>query len=75
MTPKGSNVESMTSTDVKLTVPEVARRLRMDGGDVYRLIFQGTLPGKPGSDGAVYVDGHAVDEYRANLSKGSPPHS
>lgn len=63
----------MTSTDVKLTVPEVARRLEMDGGDVYRLIFQGGLSAKPGSDGAVYVDVHSVDEYRANFFKGSPP--
>ena len=75
MTPKRSNVESMTSTEVKLTVPEVARRLGVDGGDVYRLIFQGVLSAKPGSDGAVYVDANSVDEYRANLSKGSPPHS
>lgn len=68
-------MESMASTDEKLTVPEVARRLGVDGGDVYRLIFQGVLSAKPASDGAVYVDGHSVDEYLANFSKDSPPHS
>lgn len=56
----------MASTDVKMTVPEAARRLGVDGGDVYRLIFRGVLSATPGSDGAVYVDGKSVDEYLAN---------
>lgn len=68
-------MESMTSTDVELTVPEVARRLEVDGGDVYRLIFQGVLSAKPGSDGAVYVDAYSVDEYHANFLQGPPPQS
>lgn len=54
---------SMTSTDIKLTVPEAARRLGVDGGDVYRLIFRGVLQGGPSQDGAVYVTGKAVEEY------------
>lgn len=33
--------------DTLLTVPEVARRLGIDGGDVYRLIFSGRLAGGP----------------------------
>ena len=75
MTPNRSSVESMTNTDVRLSVPEVARRLEVDGGDVYRLIFQGVLSAKPGSDGAVYVEAYSVDEYRATFSKGPPPQS
>lgn len=59
-------MESMASTDVKLTVPEVALRLGVDGGDVYRLIFRGVLSARPGPDGAVYVDARSVDEYRGS---------
>lgn len=59
----------MASTDVELTVPEVARRLGMDGGDVYRLIFQGVLVGGPSRDGAVYVTRASVEEHLALLSQ------
>jgi excisionase family DNA binding protein len=62
-------VEPMATTDVKLTVPEAARRLGVDGGDVYRLIFRGTLPGRPGPDGAVYVTAQTVDEYLASRAQ------
>jgi excisionase family DNA binding protein len=51
----------------QLTVPEAARRLGLPGDDVYRLIFRGTLPGRPSEDGAVYVSSSAVDEYKAKL--------
>ena len=64
-------MEAMPSTDVKLTVPEAARRLGMDGGGVYRLIFRGLLPASPGSDGAIYVNATAVDEHRVNPSPDS----
>jgi hypothetical protein len=68
-------VESMTSTDVGLTVPEAARRLGMDGADVYRLIFRGLLAGKPGADGAVYVTDKAVQEYLSQVSDEPGTHS
>jgi excisionase family DNA binding protein len=73
--PRKSNVESMASTDVKMTVPEAARRLGVDGGDVYRLIFRGVLSARPGPDGAVYVNAKSVDEYLASPRKGSKPYS
>lgn len=66
-------MEAMASTDVKVTVPEAARRLSMDGGDVYRLIFRGALSGGPGPDGAVYVDANSVEEYLANPSRRPQP--
>lgn len=68
----GSNVDVVT-TDVKLTVPEAARRLRLPGGKVYRLVFQGELPGTPEEDGAVYIPEDAVTAYDAKSSGPSPP--
>jgi hypothetical protein len=50
--------------DDRLTVPEVARRLGIDGGDVYRKIFAGEIEAAPGDDGAVYVTLDALDAYR-----------
>lgn len=70
MTKRASNMDSMTRTDVKMTVPEAARRLGLDGGDVYRLIFRGALVGGPEKDGVVYVPTASVDEYLAERSRG-----
>ena len=42
---------------------EVARRLGLDGADVYRLLFAGDLEGGPGSDGLVYFSEASVDAY------------
>lgn len=61
-------MDPMASTDVTLTVPEVARRLGMDGGDVYRLVFRRALSGRPGPDGVVYVTAKSVDDYLVILS-------
>jgi hypothetical protein len=47
----------------KLSVPEVARQLSMDGADVYELIFAGELEGGPDSDGAVFVTEAALADY------------
>lgn len=66
---------SMTTTDIQLTVPEVARWLGVDGGDVYRHIFRGALRGSPGPDGAVYVTRTAVEEYLAHPPQDSAPSS
>lgn len=68
----GSNVD-VVPTDVKLTVPEVARRLQIPGGEVYRLVFQGELPGSPEEDGAVYIPEDAVTDYAAHKGSGSSP--
>ena len=38
-----------------LRSPGVARRLGIDGADVYRLLFAGELDGGPGPDGLVYI--------------------
>lgn len=68
-------MESMASTDVRMTVPEAARRLGVDGGEVYRLIFRGVLSARPEPDGAVYIDAKSVEDYLMNPWKGSTPHS
>ena len=38
-----------------LRIPEVARRLRIEGTDAYGLIERGELEAGKGSDGLVYV--------------------
>ena len=43
--------------------PEAARRLGIDGADVYRLLFAGELDGGPGRDGMVYFDEASLDSY------------
>jgi len=50
-------------TSARLRSPEVARRLGIDGADVYRLIFAGELEGRPGSDGLVYIGAASVEAY------------
>ncbi len=42
---------------------EAARRLRIDGADVYRMLFAGELEGGPGKDGIVYFDEASIDAY------------
>jgi hypothetical protein len=50
-------------SDEPLRVPEVARRLEMDGTDVYELILQGELKAGKGKDGLVYVRESALEDY------------
>ena len=47
-----------------LRVPEVARRLGLDGIVVYDLIAHGELAAGKGKDGMVYVRESALDDYR-----------
>ena len=54
----------VTVADDRLTIPEVARRLRLPGPDVYQLIFSGELDGGPDQDGAVYVTAEALAAYQ-----------
>jgi hypothetical protein len=54
----------MTMSDEALRVPEVARRLNMDGTVVYDLIFRGELAAGKGKDGLVYVRESAVEDYK-----------
>lgn len=54
----------MRMTDEALRVPEVARRLEMDGPDVYELILQGELAAGKGKDGLVYVRESALEDYK-----------
>ncbi len=42
---------------------EAARRLGIDGADVYRMLFAGELEGGPGRDGMVYFDEASIDAY------------
>lgn len=53
----------MEMADDALRVPEVARRLEMDGPDVYGLIVQGELAAGKGTDGLVYVRESALADY------------
>ena len=53
----------MSVTDEALRVPEVARRLGIDGTEVYDLIASGELTAGKGKDGLVYVRASAVQEY------------
>jgi hypothetical protein len=53
----------MPVTDQALRVPEVARRLSIDGTVVYDLIFRGELAAAKGKDGLVYVRESALDDY------------
>ena len=46
-----------------LRSPDVARRLGLDGPDVYRLLFAGELEGGPGRDGLVYFAEASVESY------------
>lgn len=50
-------------TDARLRSPEVARRLGIGGVDVYRLIFDGELDGRPDRDGIVCVSEASVAAY------------
>ncbi len=53
----------MRVTDEALRVPEVARRLGIDGTMVYDLIFRGELAAGKGRDGLVYVRESAIADY------------
>ena len=53
----------MPMTDEALRIPEVARRLGIDGSEVYDLIFSGELVAGKGTDGLVYVRESAVADY------------
>jgi Helix-turn-helix domain len=47
-----------------LLVPEVARRLGVDGAEVYGLIHDGELPAAKGDDSLVYVTAGALEEFQ-----------
>lgn len=53
----------MDMTDQPLRVPEVARRLGLDGPVVYDLIANGELAAGKGNDGLVYVRESALEDY------------
>ena len=54
----------MYMTEQLLRVPEVARRLGLDGVVVYDLIASGELAAGKGKDGLVYVTPEAVEDYK-----------
>jgi hypothetical protein len=49
--------------DELLRIPEVARRLRIEGVAVYGLIDRGELSAGKGDDGLVYVTESALQDY------------
>ena len=53
----------MPVNDELLRVPEVARRLGIDGVAVYGLIERGELAAGKGADGLVYVAESALRDY------------
>ncbi len=54
-------VAKLMTSGVRST--EAARRLGIDGADVYRMLFAGELDGGPGRDGMVYFDEASIDAY------------
>ncbi len=54
----------MEMTDQPLRVPEVARRLGLEGPVVYDLIATGELTAGKGEDGLVYVRKSALEDYQ-----------
>lgn len=53
-------------------VPEVARRLGLDGVVVYDLIAHGELAAGKGKDGMVYVTAEALDDYQRRHAATTP---
>jgi hypothetical protein len=47
-----------------LRVPGVARRLGVDGAEVYGLILDGELYAAKGDDGLVYVTAEALEKFQ-----------
>lgn len=58
-----------------LRVPEVARRLGMDGIEVYTLIERGELPAGKGEDGLVYVTSRPWPPFGKAPRRRPPPRS
>ena len=54
--------------DKVLRVPEVARRLHLEGVVVYDLITTGELAAGKGEDGLVYVRESVLEEYQRRQS-------
>ncbi|MGH9119124.1 MAG: helix-turn-helix transcriptional regulator [Acidimicrobiales bacterium] len=50
-------------TEQLLRIPEVARRLGLDGSDVYELVATGQLAAGKGNDGLVYVRESVLEDY------------
>jgi hypothetical protein len=53
--------------------PEAARRLGIDGAEVYRLLFAGELVGGPARDGLVYFDEASLAAYVERYGFGHVP--
>lgn len=54
----------MEMADQPLRVPQVARRLGVQGPVVYDLIANGELAAGKGEDGLVYVRDSALEDYK-----------
>ncbi len=62
----------MDMTDQPLRVPEVARRLGLDGPVVYDVIASGELLAGKGEDGLVYVRESALEDYQRRHAATAP---
>jgi hypothetical protein len=60
-----------TDTDAVLRSPEGAKLLGVSAEDVYRLIFDGELEGRPDDEGIVYITRSSVDAYRRDHGQGA----
>lgn len=58
--------------DQLLRIPEVARRLGLDGAVVYLLIADGELAAGKGDDGLVYVSADALKDYERGPAATTP---
>jgi hypothetical protein len=59
-------------SEVLLRIPEVARRLDIEGPEVYGLIERGELEAGKGRDGLVYVSENALRDFEAARAGSSP---
>jgi hypothetical protein len=55
-----------------LRVPDVAKTLRVDGPEVYRLIDTKQLAARKGRDGLVYVTEKALHDYERRRTARTP---
>jgi len=58
-------------TERAVRVPEAARRLHVEGPDVYLLIERGELRAGKGPDGLVYVPEASIEDYRRRQAQSS----
>ena len=64
-----SGIYTRLEAAARIIVAEAARRLGLDGPEVYRLIEAGELAAGKGADGLVYVSEEALRYYEEQHAK------